>query len=344
MATVTLATIFDSIVKRFAPRIQNQINRACVASRLLPKFQGQGQVMQWDVRFGTALGSTIADGADVSTFNNDTKIPALLQYGTYHDAFAVTGKALAGARAAGNPEQLAGLFADELMDSVQRLAKKLNQDLWSAAGGANEMVGLLAASGGLDSTGVYAGIDRATYSQWACNVLANAGVPRALSLALMREMRTTIFNESGEKPDLILCSPEIHEAYGNLLGTERRYVQEVKLRGDVIKLDGGYSVLEFDGIPVVMDSDCPAGKMVFINSQYVGISQMEDQADSVNRAMSLMSIKGTAEEQYGESSTGFVCRVQPLAKSGDAHKFALFIFPQVCVKRPNACGVIEDLS
>ncbi len=123
MALVTLAGVLASLADRFRSRLANQINRASVLAQLLPVGTGTGKNIQWVIRTGSALGSSIADGADVSVFNNDAKDPAVLQYGVYHDAFSLTGKAMAGARAAGNPEELAALFMDELGDSVDQILR-----------------------------------------------------------------------------------------------------------------------------------------------------------------------------------------------------------------------------
>lgn len=346
MAMLTAADLSSVLAELFEETIQWQINRAVVLSQLLDVTPGTGKNIQWVARFGTAApaGAVIADGADVSVYNSDTKVPAVLQFGTYHDAFSLTGKARAGAMAAGNPQELADLFSEEITESVTRLAMAIAADIYTGTGATDTIHGLLAADGGLAATGTYAGIDRATYSQWASNVLANGGVPRALSLDLMREMRRTIYQSSGERPDLIVCDPIQHENYGKLFGSERRYVDNVRLRGQTIKLDGGYQVLEFDGIPVVEDINCPAGKMVFLSTRYVHLKQLPSAPDNINRSIGTIPLHGTPEEQYGAGRSALSARIQPLAITGDASKFELICYPQVQVKRPQACGVIEDLS
>src|SRR5215213_7027635 len=112
MATVTLATIAASLATLFEDRIANQINRATVLLQCLPVGNGPGKNVTWSAKFGTAVGSTINDGADVAAYNNDDKVPATLDYGTYHDTFSVTGKALAGAANTRNPDELSDLFGD----------------------------------------------------------------------------------------------------------------------------------------------------------------------------------------------------------------------------------------
>jgi hypothetical protein len=286
----------------------------------------------------------IADGADVTVYNADDKVPAVLQYGTYHDAFEVTGKAAAAAAAAGNPDQLADLFQDDLMDSSQRLASAIAAAMYTGTGAANHIHGLMATAGPLSATGTYAGIARGTYSQWGSNVIAAAGAP--LTLALMRQMRRTIYTASGEKPDVIICDPEMHEVYGALMGTERRYVDNVRVRGQEIKLDGGYQVLEFDGIPVIEDVQATAKAMMFLNTRFLYLSQLPDPTKAFTQPMAMNNIPlvGTTEEQYGIGNTKLTARIIPLAKLGDAYKFQLISYPALVSRRCNVHGVISGLA
>ncbi len=347
MAAMTLSVLAGALADMFEDRVAMQINRAVVLAQLLPKSTGQGKNIQWVARFGDAAHAAkgvIADGADVSVYNSDSKVPAVLQYGTYHDAFSITGKARAAAMAARNPQELENLFAEELEESTQRLAVGVGTDLYVGAGTTNIIHGLLASDGGLAATGTYAGVDRGTYTQWAGNVLANGGVERPITFELMRAMRRAIYTASGQKPDLIVCDPLTHERYGNLFGSERRYIQDVRMRGEKISLDGGFQVLEFDGIPVVEDVLCPAGNMLFLNTRQVHLKQLADMVDGVNRAAGSVGIAGTEEERFGAGPLGMNARIQPLATTGDAFKFALYLYPQLQVKSPHTCGWIDDLE
>lgn len=342
MADRTFANITDTLVKLFYDDITSSINRAIVLAQLLEVKNANGQNIQWGAKFGTSVGASIADGADVSTYNSDDKVPAVLQYGTYHDAFAITGKAAAAAAAAGNPAQLADLFADELMDSASRLARVIGGDVYTGAGTTNLIHGLTATAGPLDTTGTYAGIARGTYTQWAANEVdaASAG----LSFSLMRAARRSIYEASGEKPDLIICDAAQHEKYGALFGSERRYVDQIRMRGETIKLDGGYQVLEFDGIPVVEDAQAPAQTMMFLNTRYLYMSQLPDPSTMLNQSMGNLQLAGTNEEQFGDSPIKLTARILPLAKTGDKYKFALYCYPQLVARKCNVHGSIINLA
>lgn len=353
MALVEFSTIDATLAELFFDEIANQINRACVLGQVLDVGPGTGKNIQWSVRTGTATPTTavIADGADVTVFNNDTKQPAVLQYGTYHDAFSVTGKAMAAARAAGNPSELAALLVDELGDSVERLARAVANDVYVGTGATDNMHGIYSSLGAgtvdaIGDTGVYAGIDRASVAQWQGNVVDASGADfQANAFSLMRQLRREIYTASGERPDIFVTDPIQHEKLGLAYQAERRYTDQVRRSdGTVIKLDGGYQVLEFDGIPVIEDVLHPVQKVTALNSRHVKMSQLADSPDALNRAMGMVGLAGTPEEQFGEQKMKLYARIQPLAITGDAFKYQLILYPQICVKRPNACGFITNLA
>ena len=345
MSTVALANIAAALATLFEDRISSQINRSTVMLQLVPVGNGPGKDVSWNARFGSAVGTPIADGADVATFNNDDKVPAKLDYATMHDAFAVTGKAMAAAANTRNPDELTDLFGEELGDCVERLAKGISQEIYLGTGATDHIMGLCdATAGALLDTGIYANINRATYPQWASNVDSNGGVGRALSFDLMRNMRTSIYTASGVKSDLIVTTPAIHGKFGSLFGTNRRYVQDIYLRGQKITLSGGYGALFFDDIPVVEDVDAPAGEMLFLSTRHMDIRQLPDPAQAVSQAMGTAQLEGTEEEQFGKPTGKLTARINPLGRSGDKFKFQLICYPQVRVKRPNAFGRIKDID
>lgn len=345
LTPTALTTIASSLATIFEDTISSQINRATVLLQVLPCGDGTtGKNIAWVARFGTATGGARAEGAAVSNLNTDTKVPATLDFGTYDDAFGITGKALAGARAARNPTEIANLFSEELLECVERLAKGVALDLYTGSGATDHIMGLVASGGGIMDTGVYANIDRSTFPQWAGTVDGNSGTGRALTFQLMRDLRRQIYRASGQKPDLVVTTPEIHEKYGLLFGQQRRYITEIKLRGSMITLDGGYQMLEFDGIPVLEDVDAPAGDMIMLNTRYVRVLQLPDEVDSVNQGEAMVGIAGTDEEQFGQPSRKLRARINALGKTGDFFMFQLILYPQLQVKRPNSCGMISDID
>lgn len=343
MATRDFADVSSVLAKLFLDDVTNNINRATVLPQLLDVRDGKGQNIQWAAKFGARAASAtvaIADGANVTTFNKDAKVPAVLQYQPYHDAFEVTGLAVAAAAAAGNPDQLADLFSEDMKDSSERLAAGIADHLFTGTG-SGQIHGLCAAAGPLSETGVYAGIDRAVQTQWASNENAVGG---PLTFAAMRALRRDIYNTSGKKPNLIICDATQHEKLGLLFGSERRYVDTVRLESRQIRLDGGYQVLEFDGIPVVEDVSCPSGQMLFLNTNYLHIMQLPDPASVMNQSLGHVDLSGTPEEQLGDGPMKIRARVNPLGRAGDKYSFQLISYLQLVSRACNVHGRLTGLT
>ena len=346
MATTDLAAIASSLATIFEDRITSQINRATVLLQTLPVGPGEGKNLAWTVRFGTGVGGVRADGADLEAahFLTDTKVPAQLDYGTYDSPFAMTGKALAGALATGNPADLENLFAEEMMEAVERLAKGISGALFTGDGSTDTIHGFYGASGPLDTTGTYAGVNRSTYSQWASNEYANGGVDRALTFDLMRDVVEGVYTASGENTDLIVTTPALWTKFGKLFGDNRRYTQDITLRGQKITLAGGFQALEFDGVPVVRDVDAPAGTMAFLSTRHLKVCQMPDAVTAVNQSMGMTGIKGSPEADFGEGTGKLTARINPLGRTGDSYKFQLINYPQLKCRKPNAQASLIDLD
>jgi len=347
-APVSLSTITSALATIFENDIVSQFNRSVVLTQLLPLKPGTQKQLAWTPEFDGGANNNagaIAEGADVTAYSDDPITPALLPWANYSDAFSVSGMALSAAAATGNPDELANLFAEKLDRAVMRICKALNAHWYTGNGGASpaQVQGLTHSSGALNSTSSYAGISSGTYASWASNVLAAGGVGRDLTVQLMRDMRVSIFNACGERPDLIVCDATQQEKYGNLLGPARRFMQEVVMRGQRITLDGGYQALDFDGIPVIADPNCPSGKMLFLNTKYVFVRQLPPAAMPMGISSATIRLHGTAEEQLGQMATSLTARINLLAVTGDAYKFQLILYPQLQVRRPNACGVLADL-
>jgi hypothetical protein len=340
----------DILTTIFADDITRNIARACVLPQVLPVRYGRGKNISWVNSFTNGSGYTngaVADGADVSVFNSDIKVPATLQYTTYVEAVAVGGRAQAAAMASGNPAELADLLGEEINEGITRLASAMSTAFYTGTGASNQLQGLYSTTGttygALIATGTYAGIDRSTYTEWACNVDAGSSVNRALTVDLMRDMRRTIYTASQQRPDLIITDPIQYENYAKLLGNNRRYTQEVTLRGQKIVLDGGFMALEFDGIPVLEDINHPAGKMSFLNTSQCYITQLPFYKAGTND-MGEVTLTGTPEEQFGAGNVKLTARIKHLAEAGDATKLEILTYPQIVVKRPNTCGSITYLA
>lgn len=347
MANVDLASVTNVLQRRFESDVVQAIQRAAPMLQVLgPNVRdADSHVITWDVKFGTAgYGSSaaITEGANVSTFNADDKVPATLGFGTYHDAFAISGKAIAAAMASGSPAALAALFESEINDSAERLAHALATEFYSGDGSGERMTGLL--GGAILATGTYAGINRASYSQWRGNVRANGGTGRAISFALLRQLSTDIYVASGMRPDFLVCGPRTHDAYGAIFGDQRRYTQQINTPSGTVTLQGGYRALEFDGIPLMEDVNCTEGKVLMLSLKNLYLRQLPQPGQNVAAGSTQRNVQTAAEQTKGGGPIPMRVRIQPLAITGDLYKFALYVYPQVQVRKPSAFGILDDIN
>lgn len=343
--TVSQSTIASALAVIFQPMVVSQMNRSVVLLQLLPYMQGSGQNLTWDINYGDAApaDSTLAEGEDVATYNNDTLAPAVLNWGSYSEAVVLTGKALSVAQSTANPRALEDLFGFKFENAINRLTKSIGQDIYTGSGATNYIHGLTATNGGLKATGTYATIVRGSVAQFAGNELLNGAIDRPLTQTLMFDTKRAIYDACGEEIDLIVCDSYQHEQYALSLGSNRRYNQEITLRGQKIVLDGGYSALDFCGVPVIKDINCPAGMMLFLNSRHVKMCQLASGPNSVNRSSGEVALRGTPEDQFGQMATQLTARINPLAINGDRFGFQMVLYPQLMVTRPNSCGILGDL-
>lgn len=351
MTTIDTTKVQAALGRRFDDEVANQINRSTLPLQLFSAKRTEGQSIEWVARFGTPAGSgALPEGADVTEFNADDRVPAKLEHGDYSEAFEITGKSMSKALAAGNPRQLMDLFLDEMKEAIRRLAKAIARDFYIGTGVLPQMHGILTSPAAIGATGVYAGIDRAVYPQWAAQVLANGGTGRALTIDLMHDMRQRIYDATGYNADLIITTTSIFTKYGKLIFPQRRFVQEVTLGGQRIVLDGGFRALEFDGIPLLQDVDMPVHsatrhRMVFFSSQQIRFEYLPHPSDAVTRSAGERDVVGGAEYQQGEGRpNGLRCRINFLAVNGDKYRFQLIVYPQVRVRSPREFGDLQDLN
>lgn len=185
------------------------------------------------------------DNANSITMLTGHKVKVNMEIDIYDEATAVTARgtytvtAVAGNVLTVTPTLDAGVTAN---DYVFR------------KGAANaECMGLL----GIADAGTYVttlqGISRSTYPEWNAQVFTNpagAGTARQISDALLDDTLLQI-EELGEgNVSLGITSRIQFRKIGNLLTPDRRYAYNTTLQG-------GFKAVEWAGVPVVWDRDCP---------------------------------------------------------------------------------------
>ena len=75
--------------------------------------------------------------------------------------------------------------------------------------------------------------------------------------------------ESGKRPNFIICSWEVRRALQN-------YYKTCGIALPTIKMEGGYTALDFNGVPLVADRFCPKATMYLLNTDCFKLYQLCD--------------------------------------------------------------------
>jgi hypothetical protein len=342
-----LNDISSALATTFSARLRRQWNRVAVTASLLEMVpavgQGGGKQIGWDVEFSGATAAGFAEGSDVapSEFATDPIVPAVLPFGMYRSAFQLTNLEIKAAMASvANAAELGRIMVERLDGSLAKMASVANADIISGAGVSSGNPIIFGLTNALAATGAYAGLNKATYTEWAGNVLGNGGTGRALTFDLLYNADQLIYTASGKTAKLLVCSPGVYRKYAGLFETIKRVI--VSPQGEVPAYSGGERELSWKGMPVMRDRNMPTGTMMMLNTDDIKIRPLaaassEDGVQVVNTM--LPSSNGEQSEQ-----TPIFVDVYPLARTGSAQKFVAEMYLQLQVERLNSHCIIQDIS
>lgn len=161
------------------------------------------------------------------------------------------------------------------------------------------------------------GIPAASNAFWQAQVNANGGVQRPLTQLLMRRVMSAIAQNSDYKDrdvKFVLTSYEMYDEYYNVVVTDKRQV-------NTLKLDGGFTGLDFCGIPVIPDPDCRKNVMYFIVPETMSIFE--------DNPLDFMEKDGSVLHRR---------------ENQDSYFFTMFFYGQLGVVARNANGLLADLQ
>lgn len=238
-----------------------------------------GQDIRWTPKFnGQVAGNTNLDGGAFLTPASDQPAAANVPYGTFEAPAKVTDDMLwKGGTSAGIPADM-NTFADPYMearvDALNAALKLANQQVYSGTGTANQPVGFSTA---IASSGLYAGINSSSFSQWASTVQINGGTLRNLTIPLMKTfLRTVAAASKAGRPNIGFCTGTMFDAIEALfdpylqiptpmeggsapVGAERAISNPstIKTVGGSINMDG-FRVIYWQtgGVYFIEDPDC----------------------------------------------------------------------------------------
>lgn len=348
MAAETYADIQPALAQTMAPLLVRAWNRS---SELLSRVtimagggQGNGQNVAWNVQFSGAAADTFAEGSDVGggELTHDVEKTASLGWGRYRSAFQLSDTEIDIANAnMGNARELENLLEERLFDAVAVITSKINQDMiagtGTGTGGNPTIVGAISA---LAATGSYAGLNKATYSQWAGNVNANGGILRPLSLDILSKAEQSAFVASGASQDVLISTAGILTKYEGLFNAVQRVITQ---NGPITRLDGSSETLYWRGKPLVRDKDMSAGYLLGLRSAGIELRFLPAAPlPAAWQPMTMRELISTNGDQ--QKALGAFIKVTPLARTGSAVKFMAQVHCQAKFRRTNEHFVVGDIS
>jgi opacity protein-like surface antigen len=266
MAIGTSSQLAELMRQHFDPVFSDLVSRGSWAYRRFTKKPSDSKAIEWKVQADSKNTSvaSYAEGAGAPTAVAHKWLDARLTYRFVWGRVKVTGPAQAMAKGPGGFDGFQSLFETELDQTMQDMTDAIDTMLLaSSLGSGTDIDGL--GIGVLDSA-TYANIDPNTYTEWKAYRNHNSATPRALTIALMQDVKSTV--EDGPRygsVSVITAPPAQWNAYGNLLTAQRRYTGSEKM-------DGGFQALEFEGTPVVKVPKHVAGRMYFLSEKQRGSS------------------------------------------------------------------------
>lgn len=159
------------------------------------------------------------------------------------------------------------LLKAKITQAENSIRETIAGDLFN--GGAGEITGLETIVG----TGTYAGIAGGTYTWWQSTVDSTS---ETLSIADMRAAKNSANNgNGGSNVSIIVTTQTLFEKYQGILSTTYQMNQPAMTKESQRIADGGFTSVQFEGVPVVYDEQCTSGAMYFLNVDNYKIYMME---------------------------------------------------------------------
>jgi len=166
----------------------------------------------------------------------------------------------------------------------------------------------------ISKTSTLQGLDVATYPWWVSTIMGNSGTAIAITEARIRALIDRIDIVSGKKVDWLATTHGVRASYEALLTSLKRYTNPMQL-------DGGYTALEFDGLPLIVD-------------------RYKDDNTIWGGNFDNMDIYQTAKLQFMEEDGSMFNRIA----NSPAYEATCFLYETLICDDRRAYGSLEDIT
>jgi hypothetical protein len=366
MAAENSAYIWNALSQIIQPSLHRQWNRTAFLLALLNSTpqgitEGSGKNTQFDVEFTGATAQTVAEGADVPSteYASDVDVPITFPWCTYRSSFQLSEQELDMARGSiGTPDEIRNLLEPRIIGAATSIASQMENDLLVGTGvdanGNPAFVGIF--GGAITASGLYGGVNAATYTEWTGNVLANGGTARTLTPDLLENADAQVFLGASEPWDVIMTSAGVTRKYASMFtnsGATGLGFPVIRLdptsgkydMGAATGMDGQQENITYKGKRVIRNRLNPTGKLAMLNTRHLALKHLPHRPSEREKEWyEKVGLKGQSGTFGPVQATNLPARITVLGKTGDNIKLSLRVTAAFCCVRRNAQAVVQDLS
>lgn len=225
-----------------------------------------GTQLEVPLEYATNSNTGWFSGSDTFTTNDvNTATKAVLGWKDIYCAVVVTGDDKDQNR---GRNQVVNLVDHKLNNARKTMSYQLTAGAFSAGTGTSnkQLTGLQAIVDDGTNYATYAAIERLTDATWW--KAKYTALSDYISLSAMQSMYGDL-TDGEEHPDLIVTTQDVWDDLWELITPIQR------AESDKMTASYGFRAINFNGTPVVVDAQCTAGYMYFLNSNHLNLYPMD---------------------------------------------------------------------
>jgi len=269
---LTIAQVQALIADNAPQAIGEGIAKISTLYRALPKrapSNAKGPKYRVEVEENASTGRFTPGGTLLAAGARQTQ-PAAGAWGNYHGSFKLAERELlelAEASAMGT-----NLVANEVVSQLKSMRMTIAADVHTDTCTGTATNGIIGLASAIDDTNTYMGLNRSTYSAYACYVNDNSGTPRAISTTLLNATHDYLTQTLGGRATAILCGVAQWNAIAGLTGV----TNDAPRTGPGMGLFVDYTDIFYRGMPVIKVPGYTTGRVDFIDEDALWYEVLKD--------------------------------------------------------------------
>lgn len=227
---------------------------------------GKGIPVHVKTSANTSVQAGFTVGGALSAPGAAETIEGLVWWGNYAGSFKLADRQLKVASSARDRHDLGDLIEFQADDLISEIVSSISTDLISGATHSENAGTIVGLTGGLiEDDNAHAGIDRSTYTSYACYVNDNGGSSRAVTDTLIRATVDYLMQTiEGNRPSVMFCGYALWNSIAALSGTSTT-INVTETPSATVSKYVGITDLFFEDIPIVKVPGYTTGRLDMIN-------------------------------------------------------------------------------